>query len=324
MDNFFNNTGLLNLLLKWKYHLIIIILVSAILAAFFSSPIFITPKFKSTGVIYPSNVSPYSEESETEQMFQILQSQEIKDSVINKFDLARHYEIDRNYKYFRTAINYEYSQNVKVNKTPYDAVTIEVLDKDPQLGCDMVNAIIDFYNGKVRMLHNEKYLEVINMYEELLAKKSRSIDSLKNRLYQLSVDEGLLAYEQTSEQIMVGYLQTVMGGNKSNINMKEVVRLKESMEKHGGELILLVELIKNEARTYADFKVEYEDALRFYTDKLTYANVVSSPFPADKKAYPIRWLIVSLTVIITLFFSVIAILVFENIRIRQGNKQHTV
>ena len=32
-------------------------------------------------VIYPANVSPYSSESETEQMYQILQSQDITDSV---------------------------------------------------------------------------------------------------------------------------------------------------------------------------------------------------------------------------------------------------
>jgi capsular polysaccharide biosynthesis protein len=324
MDNFFNNTGLLNLLLKWKYHIVIIVVISAVMASLFSSPLFITPKFKSTGIIYPANISPYSEESETEQMYQILQSQEIKDSVINQFDLARHWEINPDYKYYRTAINYEYSQNVKINKTPYDAVSIDVLDKDPQMAADMVVAIIDFYNKKIRELHNEKYLEVIQMYKELLRTKEKSIDSLKQRLYDLSIEKGLLAYEQTSEQIMIGYLKTVMGGNASAINTKEVLRLKENMERHGGELIMLVESIKNEARTYADFKVEYEDALRFYSDKLTYANVVSKPYPADKKAYPIRWLIVSITVIITFFLVIVSILVFENIRIRHRSKQQTI
>lgn len=314
MDNFFNNNSLLNLLLKWKYHLLVILFIAGILAVIFSSPFFITPKFKSTGVIYPANVSPYSEESETEQMYQILQSQDIKDSVIAKFNLAAHYEIDPNYKYYRTIINYEYSQNVKINKTPYDAISIDVLDKDPQLAADMVSAIIDFFNKKVRAMHNEKYMEVVSMYEALLRNKKESIDSLQNALYKLSVEQGLLSYEETSEQIMIGYLQTIMGGSKANINMDEVRRLKENMEKHGGELIMLVESIKNEARTYADFKVEYEDALRFYTNKLTYANVVSHPFPADKKAYPIRWLIVSLTLILTFFFTVIVILVFENLR----------
>lgn len=320
MENYFNNTNLINLLLKWRIHLVIIIVVAAVLAFIFSSPVFITPKYKSFAVLYPSNVSPYSEESETEQMFQILQSQDIRDSVITKFDLPRHYKISPDYKYFRTAINYEYNQNVKINKTPYDAVSIEVLDKDPQMACDMTNAIINYFNMKVRAMHNEKYLEVIGMYEELLRKKQTSIDSLKQRLYDLSVQQGLLAYEQTSEQIMTGYLKTVMGADKSNINQKEVLRLKENMEKHGGDLIMLVESIKQEARTYADFKVEYEDALRFYTDKLTYTNVITSPFPADKKSYPIRWLILVITVLVTFFFAIIVILIIENLRFVRARK----
>lgn len=319
MDNYFNHTNLINLLLKWRLHLAILIVASAVLAVIFSSPLFITPKFKSYAVVYPSNVSPYSEESEAEQMFQILQSQDIKDSVIARYNLAKHYKIDPSYKYYRTALNYEYSQSVNITKTPYDAVSIEVLDKDPQMASDMVNAIIEFYNKKVGAMHREKYIEVIAMYQELLRKKEASIDSLKKALYDLSVKEGLLAYEQTSEQIMIGYLKTVMGGSGS-VNTPEVKRLKENMEKYGGDLILLVESIKQEARTYADFKVEYEDALRFYNAKLTYSNVVTSPFPSDKKSYPIRWLIVSISVLMTFFFAVVVILLIENLRVRRIKK----
>ena len=315
MENYFNNTNLINLLLKWRIHLIVILLVAVALAVIFSSPFFIIPKFKSYAVIYPANVSPYSEESETEQMFQILQSQDITDSVIAKFDLPAHYKIAKDYKYFKTAIYYEYSQNVKIEKTPYDAVSIEVLDKDPQMACNMVKAIIDFYNAKVRYMHNEKYYEVMYMYQQLLAKKERNLDSLKQALYTLSVESGILGYDQSSEEIMRGYLRTVTAGAASNINTAEVKRLKENMEKIGGQLILLTESIKNEARTYADFKVEYEDALRFYDAKLTYCNVITNPFPADKKSYPIRWLIIVMTFILTFFFSIVVILLVENLRI---------
>lgn len=323
MENYFNNTNLVNLLLKWRVHLIVILAAATVLAVIFTGPFFITPKFKSYAVIYPANVSPYSEESETEQMFQILQSQDITDSVIAKFDLPAHYDISRDYKYFKTAIYYEYSQNVKIEKTPYDAVSIEVFDKDPEMACNIVNAIIDYYNSTVGGMHKSKYSEVIDMYDKLLSVKAHTIDSLKLALYNLSVESGLLSYEQSSEEIMRGYLRTVIGGGNANINTPEVKRLKENMEKMGGELIMLVESIKNEARTYADFKVEYEDALRFYNAKLTYCNVVTHPFPADKKSYPIRWLIVVMTIILTFFFSIVVILLVENLRvIRQKRTQN--
>jgi effector-binding domain-containing protein len=319
MENYFNNTNLINLLLKWRLHLIIVVVAAAVLAVIFSSPMFITPKFKSFAVIYPANVSPYSEESEAEQMFQILHSQDIKDSVMAKFDLAGHYEIDSTFKFYTTALNYEYSQNVSITKTPYDAVSIEVLDKDPQLASDMVDAIIYYYNKKVRAMHRGKYEEVIMMYEDLLERKSAYIDSLKQRLYELSVKGGLVSYEASATQIMMGYLGTVMGGTR-DVNKKEVARLKKNLEESYGDLVQLVESIKQEVRTYTDFKVGYEDALRFYDAKLTYANVVTSPFPADKKSHPIRWLIVSISVIMTFFFAVIVMLLVENLRVRRIRK----
>jgi capsular polysaccharide biosynthesis protein len=320
MDRYFNNTNLINLLLKWRIHLLVILAVALVLAVVFSSPFFITPKFKSVGVVYPANVSPYSEESETEQMFQILQSQDIMDSVITKFDLSKHYKITPDYKYYKTALYYEYSQNIQIEKTPYDAVRIEALDKDPEMAANIVNSIIDFYNRKVEQMHKGKYLEVMDMYNKLLNKKQQDIDSLKFALFNLSVQSGLLGYDQSSEEIMRGYLRTVTSGAAGNINSSEVKRLKENMEKAGGDLILLTESIKNEARAYTAFKVEYEDALRFYNASLTYCNVITHPFASDKKAYPVRWLIVAMTFILTFFFSIVVILMVENLRVMRIRK----
>jgi uncharacterized protein involved in exopolysaccharide biosynthesis len=320
MEKYFNNTNLINLLLKWRIHLLVILAAALVLSVIFSGPFFITPKFKSVAVVYPANVSPYSEESETEQMFQILQSQDITDSVITKFNLSAHYKIDKDYKYYKTAIYYEYSQNIKIEKTPYDAVRIEALDKDPEMAANIVDAIISFYNQKVRYMHNAKYFEVMDMYRNLLYKKERDIDSLKQALYNLSVQSGLLGYDQSSEEIMRGYLRTVTTGAAGNINTAEVKRLKENMEKAGGDLILLTESIKNEARGYAAFKVQYEDALRFYDAKLTYCNVITKPFPSDKKSYPVRWLIVAMTLILTFFFAIVVILLVENLRVTKLRK----
>lgn len=321
MENYFNNSNILGLLYKWKFHIAIILLVAIVLAAVFSSPLFITPKFKSHAIAYPANVSEYSDESPSEQMFQILQAQDIKDSVIDRFNLDEHYGIDKDYKFYRTTINYEYSQNVKINKTPYDAITIDVLDKDPVIASDMVDAIIEFYNKKVGHLHKSKYLEVIVMYKTLLNEKQAQLDSLKKDLMILSQESGLLAYGPTSEEVMKGYLMTVMGSNKSNVNTKEVNRLKENMEELGGDLILITETIKHEAQTYAKFKVEYEDAWRFYNADLTYCNVITEPFPSDKKAYPIRWLIVVITALVTFFLTVIVILIIENIRVHNRTQK---
>ncbi len=326
MEKYFENKNIIGLLFKWKIHLIIITVIAAICAMIFSSPIFITPLFKSFAVVYPSNTNPYSEESETEQMLQLLQSRDIKDSVIIKFDLAKHYEIDPNYKYFYTTLLYEFDQRVSIRKTMYESVEIEVFDKNPDTACLIINAILHFYDMKVSKMHREKWLEVVKIYEDQLTRKGQFIDSLKSVLHMLGVDYGLYEYESQSEEITKGLLKTINSSGASQINTKEVNKLNDAMEQKAGELISIVELIRNEARTFADVKLEYEQATRFYTSKLTYSNLVSPPYPADKKSYPTRWLIVLITIIAVFFFASILVILLENYKSYlginpSGNKQ---
>jgi uncharacterized protein involved in exopolysaccharide biosynthesis len=314
MKKYYDNSGLVGILLKWWVHIAVIAIVALFLGILFSSSIFITPKFKSWAVVYPANIAPYSDESETEQMLQWMQSKDIKDSVIRQYDLAKHYEVDSSFKYFYSTIYYEFGQNVSVSKTPYESVNITVFDKDPMMAYDICNAVIHFYNEKVRRSHNEKYLEVIKMFDAIMITKQAHIDSLKQRLYVFSTEYGLLDYDAQANEITKGYLRTVMGATSTSINQKEVLRLKKNIEEHGGELIELVESIKNETHNFAMLKVEYENAVRFYTDELTYANVISPPFPSDKKAYPVRWMIVVFTMIATIFLAIIIILIIERYR----------
>jgi len=311
MGIFFNSSELLSLINKWKIHLIVIIGLAAVLAVVFSGPTFITPLFKSTAVLYPANVESYSEESETEQMLQIFQSQDITDSIINKFKLDDHYEIDKEYKYYKTVLYYEYGEKVKIGKTPFESVLIEVLDKSPDTAAQIVQSIINFYDKKVRRLHKTKYREVANMYRIQLKKKEESIDSLKNILRVLGEEYGIIEYNNQSQEIMEGYLGT-FDGNSSKINNKEVERLRKNMESHSGQLLEVIEMIQSEARSYVVVKLDYEMALRFLASDMTYSNIISSPFVSDKKEYPVRWIIVVVSAIAALVFSMLVIIIIEN------------
>jgi len=318
MESQFYNINILQLILKWKFHIAVILVVAVVLSAIFSGPVFITPKYKSDAVVYPSNISPYSDENETEQMLQVMQSNDISDSIIEKFNLPDHYKISKDYKYYNSTILWEYAQNVSISKTPYEGVSIEVMDKDPQMACDMVNTMIDLYNLKVRTLHEEKFSEVVQMYERSLVKKKAHIDSLKLRLQELGVEYGLTDISSQSEQVTKGYLNTLDGSGGARVNDKEVKELKKNLEEKGGELVLLHNLIINESIKYVDLKHEYDLASMDFDRKFTYTNVITKPFVADKKSYPVRWLIVVVTALASFFVCLIAIMVFENFKGMSG------
>jgi capsule polysaccharide export protein KpsE/RkpR len=318
MESQFYNINILQLLLKWKFHIAAILVVAVVLSAIFSSPYFITPKYKSVAVIYPSNIAPYSDENETEQMLQILQSNDISDSIIDKFNLPEHYNIKRDSEHFTSSILGEYAKNVSISKTPYEGVSIEVMDKDPQMACDMVNTMIDLYNLKVRSLHEEKFGEVVQMYKRAMEKKKIHIDSLKLKLQELNMTYGVTDLGRQSEQVTKGYLKTIDGTGGSRVNDREVEKLKKNIEEKGAELILLHSLIGNETAKYVDLKNEYELAFMDYDRKFTYTNIVTEPFVADKKSYPVRWLIVVITALASFFVTFIAIMVMENFKGMSG------
>lgn len=320
MDNFFNNFNLLNLFYKWKWHLVIIVIIAIVLSAIFSGPFFITPKFKSYAVLYPTNVFPYSDESETEQMLQLIYGRDIQDSLIKIFDLAKHYEIDSTYEYFYSTIQWEFSKNVSIRKTEFESIRIEVLDKDPYVARNMVNEMIRLYNQKVRALHKNKFYEVMINYKQLLDEKRFALDSIQKRIYKLATEYGLLDYKSQSEQVTKGFLRTVDGANASRINTAGVLELKENIEKKGAELLVLTELARSESDGYSEFKLDYDNALLSYNREYTHCSVITKPYVADKKSYPVRWIIVLLSAFAAFVFALIVIAIIENTRLRKSSR----
>ena len=302
MDNNYNNLSLMQLIFKWKWHLLIITVVAAICGAIFSSATFVTPLYKSEAVAYPANISPYSDESETEQMLQIINSQSIADSIIEKYNLWADYGIDRNYKYAKTYMMNEYHDKIRISKTPYEAVSITVRDKDPQVACDIAKDVLHFYDLKVAKLHRDKAKEVVDMYAHQLELKQKDIDAMKGRLSELGSTYGLANYEQQSKEVTKGYIN---GSAKA-------AEMKRNLEQYGPESIDLENKIIAEATAYVDVKLDYEQQLRIYNADLTFSNIITEPYPADKKSYPVRWVVVTLSALGALLLSILVLFVIEN------------
>ncbi len=309
MSNYFDNTPLVKVIYKWKWHIITITLVAAILGAVFSGSKFITPLFKSSAILYPSNITAYSDETCTEQMIQIMQSQDIMDSVVDKFNLIEHYNINKSYIYWKTALIGEYRDKVSISRTPYDAVTIVVKDNDPELACNMVNEIIRLYDNKIKTLHKTKSREVLNMFENILAKKVKEIDSIRTRMQEIGENYGVVDYSQVREYTR-GELGVVTSSSK--VKSDKVDELKKNFELYGPEIAVLSRQLDGENNSYIAIKKDYEQELRFYNADFTYSNIISSPFVADKKCYPIRWVVVALSGLAACIMSILVVYVIEN------------
>jgi hypothetical protein len=291
-------------------HILVVVAIAAVVSIIASSPLFMKPKFKSTARIYPMNILEASKESESEHLLENVQSIDIKFRVIDAFHLDKVYKISKDEKLYQTYILYEFDQNVTFRKTEFETIEIKVLDEDPKRACAMVDSIIKFTNEQIQQQQAKKHLEYAWVAERDLKLKSREIDSLTQMVQAIRDEYQLLDYFQQSEIVTQGlmFASAFRGDNKP---AKEITN---KLLQKGGELRkyqLTLRTYEIEADT---LKSHYDKGISMATSNLSYCKVVQSPFPADKKSYPVRWIILLASVFAAAFLSVLTVSFIDYIR----------
>lgn len=322
----FNSENMLRFILKKSKIIVICCILAIIMSAVFSSPFFITPLFKSTVIFYPAastsiskavlsnsgdqDVMAFGEEKETEQLLQILNSSIIKDQIIEKFDLVAHYNIAPGAKFKKTKLYRKYESNVKFSRTEYMAVEVNVQDRDAQIAADMANEIAVLLDETKTNMHQERArlafeiveVEYLNLKEEIKIKED-TLSFLRQK--------GVFEYNLQVERINQQLAKEIGAGNQAGIK-----RLEERLAvlaKYGRSYISLTESLKYDIAQFSDLKIRYQRAKVDAEKSLTHKFIVDHAFKAEKKAYPIRWLIVLMSTISVFFLSIIILLAIENL-----------
>jgi len=311
MEKILDNSHIIKLLYRWKWPLVIVFTSVILLSSIFSGPRFIEPKYLSYAIVYPSNLIPYSSETETEQMLQIFRSDDLRDSIIRIFNYADYYNINTSEKYHYTRLIKIFQKNVKIRKTEFESVIIEAYDRDPERACEVVKTMMSLFNKKVRAMHREKSLEVVTIASIELEKNQKQIDSVTRIINDLSSEYFIIDFEAQAKEVTRGHLRTVDGSGAAHVNTRAVEDMKTNLETKGNEYLLYKELLTGLIDRYIELKSDYDVALRDVEKDLTYINVVSSPIPADKKTYPIRWLIVFTATLSVMFLATLIIVYID-------------
>ncbi len=311
MNNFFDNQRILSLIWKRKFHFIIIGFVAMVLGAVFSGPTFIKPKFKSTARLYPSNISELSEESRTEQMLEIINSNDVKKRMFKAFKLDEDYKISKDDPQYLTYMFGIYDDNVSTSKTQYETVEISVMDFDPQQAADMCDSIIHFYNQKVGQIHKAKNKEMIKILKKQLDLKNHEIDSVSYELKEIQSKTGIADFKNQVPEVTRGYMTALATGRGSSSDTKEIKKLYDNMVREGADSYRLERSYNTLINQIDSVKTLYDINVSEYEKNITYSHVVESPFPADKKSYPVRWLIVVFSAFSAVFFALLVFFVLD-------------
>ena len=227
MKKYFENDEILAVLWRWKTPLAVVFALSFLGSAIFSSPIFIKPKFKSFARVYPTNLKKYSDESPTEQMIQMLESDAIRDTLCSRFNLDTLYDIDANEPSYKDLLYREYSDHVQFKKTKFESVEIEVLSTSPQIAFDMVKSIIDLYNIQVKTLQDEKLAEAVNTVKQMKEQKKVEMDFLESELNVLRREFGILDYGSQVKNLSKEYYKLLA---RNNVDPNKIAKVKVELD----------------------------------------------------------------------------------------------
>ena len=322
----FNSKYLCKLLVEYRKSILIILAAAALLAVLFSSPWFITPLYKSTAILYPTSsnsiskvlisttfqsnkdILEFGESEQTEQMLQVLNSNRIRDKVIARFNLMEHYGIKPNSKYPYTRLNKLYDSRIRFRRTEYNAVRITVMDTDPALAAQMANDIAELYDSMMNSMQKEVAVKafalVQNEYNTLCEEMAYLEDSL-NTLRRLGVFDYESQVEMLSQQLAV----ELGKGNQQGVkNIQEHLNI---LAQYGGAYYAITEKLDHDRLQLSLVKTKYEEAKVDATEDVPHKFVVTSAFQAEHKAYPVRWIIVVITVLATFLLIILLLSVFD-------------
>lgn len=328
--------NIFELLFRYKYSVIVIVLLSGICAIIFSSKHFITPLYKSKVVLYPTSTYSISkslfntnklvfvdpleigDEEQTEQMLEILRSNIIKDKIIEKYNLMVHYGIDEDEKYRNTKLYEEYDSKIKSKRTEYNAVMISVLDSDPIYAANIANdiaAIFDSTMNDLQKTYSLRALEIVeNEYNNAIANRNMLVDSLR-RLYSDDIYDYDIQIKALSEQLAV---EIAKDNRKGIENLQEKIR-------HLNEYKDIINNINSELEHNSEYifniKNKLDEAKIDATQTVPHKFVVTSAYISEKPTYPVRWVIVAVTMLSTLLLLVLTLTLIDN-NSEQNNRKH--
>lgn len=307
MESYFRTNAIFSFISKWKWHLLIITVAAAVLGYAFS--FFIHPKYKSSAILYPANIVCHSDESESEQMLQILESDDIKFQIIKKYDLYSRYRIDTSKNGSLANMMSKYESNITIEKTENEAVLITVRDEDPQIAADMVNSIIESYDTLVLKMNAEKSMEILNIYSKVAKEKAHAIDSLTEIMKKYGTEYGMID--------MATQTRALSEAAASGHNQGNAEAILKNWQEYKTDFMKTDTLLKVTVIRYINDLNTCEDTRRDINKQMTYSHVISKPFVADKKYYPLRSVFALISGIGGCLIGIIAIAIIENCRKRK-------
>ncbi len=288
---------LFQFLKRYRLPLFVVSFICAVISAVIS--LMIPKEYVSTAVVFPpaslsldlSTENPnFGYDIEADRLLQILQSKEIRDSVISKFNLADYYEINKSEADWLSRTDRAYRKDVEFKRSTFMSIIISCQTKDPELSANIVNYILEMGDKVREKIYKQNVkLAFAKVQDEYLVEKSIT-DSLYVILQKRFSDEG------------VSGLILLAPNAQLNFDLQQI----NSKRAESSDVSLLgAEILKY--RFHFDRQNEYEMRLKRIGKMLEYPvsqiHILDSAEPNYRKTYPMVTLNVVVSFVLGFLFT---------------------
>jgi uncharacterized protein involved in exopolysaccharide biosynthesis len=292
---------------RWK--LISAIVLLSLLVMFFVT-FSLSKQYASYGIVFPANNNSVESivenptvgyDLEADRLMQLLQSNEVFDSVVAKFNLINYYGIDKAAPDWRDELREDFVDDVTFVRTQYMSIVITAQTTDPQLSADIVNYIISLSDGiRDRFYKRNLYAAYKSIEKEYFGKKAY-VDSLERQL-------AALRSKTSVDFIVMPNSQYVIQAKSNPGNAQSSTELERVTNLYIFEQFRLNEIA-----------ARYEKSKNQYERPVTLIFIVDRAKPSYKKVFPSYTVNLSLAGVLSFAFSIFFLMLSD--RMKEARKK---
>ena len=205
-------------------------------------------------------------------------------------------------------LTYKTNRRTNFKRNNNGAVLINVLDKNPDTAALIANDIASLFDSIKNAMIHERAVTDFEIKKQKLNKIKLQMQQLRDTMTSLSsmgvvIDD---AYRALTE----GYI------NAKDAEMKKSFKKKMNMTEQYGSILKSFQIKAGFlSKRLANMETSYEQAESDANSYLSHKFIVEKAYPAEKKAYPIRWLIVVLSTFSSVILGISGLLIKNKVEL---------
>lgn len=176
----------------------------------------------------PEEKKIYGNDNDIDRLISISKSNNVKNFLIDSFELFRHYEIKPESKNAKHKLLLRMDKLFNTTKTKYDAIKLSVEDKDPGKASAMANATRVMVDSLAQKMIKQSQAKLLTAYKSSIEEKQKQYNDIADSLFAVRARYNIFNTQSQGEAF--GMSMVELEGNIENYNARvQLLKKRDSI-----------------------------------------------------------------------------------------------